>query len=69
MAAPISIFRTIPIVILSTSSSIEDIRESYRRSANCYVTKPSDFDRYVEVIHRLQRFWLGTVERPGSGSA
>lgn len=54
----------IPIVVLSTSQSDEDIARSYRLRANCFVSKPSDLDRFVGVIRSITSFWLDTVRLP-----
>lgn len=56
--------RTIPIVVLSTSSAERDVEESYALHANCFVTKPLELDRFIEVIHSIEHFWLGTVQLP-----
>ena len=56
--------RSIPVVILSTSSSEADVRDSYLHRANCYITKPSDFDHFVKMIHRLQEYWFEVVSLP-----
>lgn len=54
----------IPIVVLSTSQADEDIARSYRLGANCFVSKPSDLDRFVGVIRSITSFWLDTVRLP-----
>ncbi len=59
-----SIFKKIPVIILSTSNSERDIEECYERGANCYVVKPSDLDGYVSVIHAIESFWLNIVHLP-----
>jgi len=51
----------IPILVLSTSSAQEDVINSYRLHANCYMTKPSDLDDFLELVVRIERFWLGTA--------
>jgi two-component system response regulator len=53
--------RHIPVVILSTSQSEQDIARSYRLGANAFVTKPVDIDRFFEVIRSLEQFWLDTA--------
>lgn len=50
--------RCIPVVVLSTSTEWEDIRDSYRLGANCYIRKPVGLDEFVEAIGSLCRFWL-----------
>ena len=56
--------RRIPVVVLSSSRSREDIVQSYDRHANAYLTKPVDFDGFVDVVNKLEGFWLGAVELP-----
>ncbi len=57
--------RRIPVVVMSTSDSEADIRASYDLHANCYVTKPVDFDAFTEIVRRIECFWLATVKLPG----
>ena len=57
-------FRRIPVVVLSTSRAEEDIRTSYDLHANCYIPKPVDLDRFIEVVKTIDDFWLGVVELP-----
>jgi CheY-like chemotaxis protein len=54
----------IPIVVLTTSSSEEDIRRSYKLHANAYVTKPVDFNRFVEVVRQIDHFFVTVVTLP-----
>jgi chemotaxis family two-component system response regulator Rcp1 len=56
--------RRIPVVVLSTSGSEEDIIGSYELHANCYVTKPPDFERYLEAVKTIEDFWLCTASLP-----
>jgi CheY-like chemotaxis protein len=56
--------RRIPVVILTSSQAEEDILRSYDNHANCYVTKPVDLEKFMEVVHTIENFWGGTVERP-----
>ena len=56
--------RRIPIVVLSTSSALRDIRDSYDLHANCFVTKPLHLAEYVEVIRRVTDFWLRVASPP-----
>lgn len=54
-----------PVVIFTTSSAETDIRKSYDLHANCYVTKPMELDRYMQVMRVIDEFWLSTVQLPG----
>jgi CheY-like chemotaxis protein len=56
--------RPIPVVVLTTSSSEEDILSSYQLHANAYVTKPVDFAAFVEVVQQIDEFFIGVVELP-----
>jgi chemotaxis family two-component system response regulator Rcp1 len=56
--------RRIPVVILTTSDAEEDIARSYDMHANCYVSKPVDFDRFIQVVRSIQDFWLAVVTLP-----
>ncbi len=56
--------RRIPVVVLTTSSSDQDILRSYELHANCYVTKPVDLDRFIEVVRGIEDFWLTVVKLP-----
>jgi CheY-like chemotaxis protein len=56
--------RRIPVVVLSSSESQDDIERSYDLNANCYITKPVDLDEYYEMVRSLESFWLGTAELP-----
>jgi two-component system, chemotaxis family, response regulator Rcp1 len=55
---------TIPIVILTTSASEEDVLRSYRLHANCYITKPVDLDGFLKVVKSIDDFWLSIVKLP-----
>jgi CheY-like chemotaxis protein len=56
--------RLIPVVILTTSQAEEDIVRSYSLHANAYVTKPVDFDRFMEVIRQIDNFFISVVKLP-----
>jgi len=59
--------RTIPVVVLTTSQAEEDILRSYDLHANAYVTKPVDFERFIEVVRRIDDFFVTVVKLPGRG--
>ncbi len=50
-------FRIVPVVVLSTSSEDSDIQIAYRVGANSYIVKPVDFDRFMNVVNQIQRYW------------
>jgi two-component system response regulator len=56
--------RAIPVVVLTTSRRLEDVQESYSAGANTYIEKPQDFNRFVEVLQTIQRYWLQTALLP-----
>jgi len=56
--------RTIPVIILTTSNADEDVMRAYRNHANAYVSKPSDFARFREIVHRIDEFFAGVVSLP-----
>jgi len=58
--------RFIPVVVLTTSQAEEDIVKAYSNYANCYITKPVDFNKFVEVIKSIEDFWLMVVRLPKS---
>ena len=53
--------KTIPVVILSSSRRLEDIRESYERYANCYISKPSSLKELFRVVQHVDNFWFNTA--------
>ena len=57
--------RSIPVVVLTTSEAEEDIVRSYSLHANAYVTKPVDFDRFIEVVRQIDEFFVTVVRLPG----
>ena len=58
--------KRIPVVILTTSSAEQDIFESYNLHANCYLTKPVELDEFVEMIRKIEDFWLAIVKLPAT---
>ncbi|WP_290057810.1 response regulator [Amycolatopsis solani] len=55
---------TIPVVVLTTSEAEEDILRSYELHANAYVTKPVDFEKFIEVVRKIDEFWVSVVQLP-----
>lgn len=56
--------KRIPVVVLTTSNSEEDILRSYNLNANCYVTKPFDVQQFMQVVQLIGNFWLAAVKLP-----
>ena len=58
------LLRRIPIVILTTSTAQKDIQDTYALHVNSYINKPVDFDKFFEIIQRIEDFWLTTAVLP-----
>jgi len=56
--------KIIPVVVLTSSDAEEDILKSYNLSANCYITKPVEFDKFVKVVRSIREFWFAVVTLP-----
>ena len=56
--------RRIPVVVLTTSQAEEDILRSYDLHANAYISKPVDFDRFLDVIRQIDSFYISVVRLP-----
>ena len=56
--------KRIPVVVLTTSKAEEDILRMYDQHANCYITKPIDFDQFIDVVKSIEDFWLTIVKLP-----
>ena len=61
--------RRIPVVILTVSDAEGDVARSYDLHANCYIKKPLDLDRFLEVVRAIESFWLTVVRLPQDGKA
>lgn len=57
----------IPVVVLTTSQAEEDVLRSYQLHANAYVTKPVDFDGFIEAIKQIDHFFVSVVQLPSGG--
>jgi CheY-like chemotaxis protein len=56
------VLKVIPVVILTTSQAQQDVLRSYALHANAYVSKPVDFERFMEVIRQIDNFFVTVVE-------
>jgi two-component system, chemotaxis family, response regulator Rcp1 len=56
--------KRIPVVILTISKSEEDILKTYNLHANCFITKPLDLDKFIEVVQAIEDFWFTIVKLP-----
>ncbi len=54
----------IPVVVLTTSQAEKDIIMTYNMHANCYITKPVDFDQFIGVVKSIENFWFTVVKLP-----
>jgi len=56
--------KLIPVIVLTTSRSDKDVLQSYELCANCYITKPVDFQQFIDVVKSIEHFWLSVVMLP-----
>jgi len=56
--------KMIPVVVMTSSDSQHDIRSAYSLHANCYITKPVDFDAFVSLVQFIERFWFSVAKVP-----
>lgn len=56
--------KTIPVIILTTSSENEDILKAYDLHANCYVVKPVGFENFLKAVQSIRNFWFSVVALP-----
>lgn len=61
--------RSIPVVVLTTSKSEEDVMRSYDSGVNSFVTKPVTFEALVDVMRQLGQYWFEIVELPPTTAA
>ena len=58
--------RRIPVIILTTSNAEQDILKSCDLHVNCYINKPVDFDKFFDIIQKIEDFWLTIAILPGT---
>lgn len=56
--------KSIPIVVLTTSSAEEDVAKTYNLGANCFVTKPVGLKQFQKVVESIENFWFTVVKFP-----
>lgn len=56
--------KNIPVIVLTTSQSEYDIAQAYNLHANCYITKPVQFDDFFQIVKSIENFWFKTVKLP-----
>jgi len=54
----------IPVVVLTTSEAERDIVASYKLHANCFISKPVDFEKFIEIVQAIEEFWFKIVKLP-----
>ena len=59
--------KRIPVVVLTASQADQDVLRSYELHANCYITKPVDYQQFLHVVKSIESFWLTVVTLPGEG--
>lgn len=57
-------FRSLPVVIFSTSGAAKTVREAYERGANSFIEKPKNYFQLGEVIAGLRRYWIDLARVP-----
>lgn len=58
------ILKRIPVIVLSSSNNPDDISRAYDLQANCYLTKPVDFEPFVNIVQAVEYFWLQIAQLP-----
>lgn len=58
--------KRIPVVVLTTSKSDEDISETYRNHGNCFISKPVDLNQFLMIVKSIEHFWLTVAKLPAS---
>ena len=58
------LWRRIPVIVLTTSTSGDDVKTCYDLGVNSYVTKPATYRRLVEILKTLTKYWFETAELP-----
>jgi chemotaxis family two-component system response regulator Rcp1 len=61
--------KQIPVVILTTSQAEQDVARAYGLHANCYISKPVDFEQFTSVVQAIEHFWFTVVLLPTTNSA
>ncbi len=63
-----NILSQIPIIVLTTSKDEDDINASYNLHANSYITKPTDLDRFIEIIKMTENYWVNIARLPSKAA-
>ncbi len=57
-------YKHIPVVMLTTSSSVVDVKKAYSNYANCYITKPVEPQDFIDAVSEIENFWINIVKLP-----
>lgn len=57
-------WKLIPVIVLTASQAERDVAAAYGHHANCYIAKPVDFDRFIEVVQLIENFWFNVARLP-----
>jgi len=57
-------YKSIPVIMLTTSSSEKDVTLSYKNYANCFITKPIEVTEFINAIAKIEEFWFNIVTIP-----
>jgi DNA-binding response OmpR family regulator len=58
--------RSIPVIVLTSSQAEQDVTRAYDLHANCYIVKPTDFRRLMDIVRAIESFWLSLVRLPSA---
>ena len=58
--------KRIPVIVLSSSQNPEDVAKAYDLHANCYLTKPANFESFIAVVKALEYFWVRIANLPST---
>lgn len=58
--------KMIPVIMLSTSETENDVLNSYANHASCFITKPVDYNRFMDVVRTIDNFWISVVRLPNN---
>ena len=61
--------RSIPVVILTTSTNVQDVSVAHENQANCYISKPADLESLINIVRSIENFWLCVVALPETATS
>jgi len=56
--------KSIPVIVLTSSDALRDVKDCYARYANCYIIKPFNFDDLVVIVKQIESFWINLIQLP-----